>query len=79
VRGLLIVAALMVGGCAVKSQYRMTKEQVGHGIKRYANQEVVCYEFLGIYNFITECFFRDGSGRNVPMDILKLAQNEKNR
>ena len=68
--------AIALAGCStINPDLYIIKERVGHGITRYENAEIVCYEFLGIYNFEMKCQFKkDGIQAPIPQEIWKLAQ-----
>lgn len=73
---LIILATTIMTSCST-SLYKLNKEGVGYGVVRYENQEITCYEFLGLYNTETKCKFKDGRQGPVPQRYFELAEKSK--
>lgn len=60
------IAIALLCGCST-SMHKLGRENVGHGIVRYENHEIVCYEFIGLYQDQIKCrFYNDQEKIIIP-------------
>lgn len=45
-------------GCATKGPLRLNVTNVGQGVTRYENSEIICYEFIDLGQSIIKCYFK---------------------
>ena len=60
-RAIILAAVLFIiafSGCATKGPLKLVKTNVGHGVTRYENVELVCYEFIDLNAAIIKCDFK---------------------